>query len=174
MLTTTAAKALAVFRVSLGFVFLWAFLDKTFGWHYSTPGERSWINGGSPTEGFLSHVDIGPFQGTFHDIAGNALADWLFMLGLLGIGVALILGIGLRVAAVAATVMMALMWFAEYPLAQHTSTGEPSGSTNPITDYHYMYAAGAIVTALTYAGHTWGFGRWWSRLPLVQRNPWLM
>src|SRR5262245_1017370 len=31
MLTTTAARALAVLRIATGFVFLWAFLDKTFG-----------------------------------------------------------------------------------------------------------------------------------------------
>jgi hypothetical protein len=31
MITSTAAKALAVLRISTGFVFLWAFLDKTFG-----------------------------------------------------------------------------------------------------------------------------------------------
>ncbi|OJF14994.1 DoxX family membrane protein [Couchioplanes caeruleus] len=174
MLTTAAARALAVFRISLGFVFLWAFLDKTFGWGYATPAERAWINGGSPTKGFLSSVDIGPFEGTAHAIAGDPWANWLFMLGLLGIGLALTLGIGMRLAAGAATLMMAFMWFAEYPLAQHTSSGKPSGSTNPITDYHYMYAISAIVLTLTYAGHTWGLGRWWSSLPFVQHHRWLI
>jgi thiosulfate dehydrogenase (quinone) large subunit len=71
MLTGTAAKALAVLRISTGFVFLWAFLDKTFGLGYATPSARSWINGGSPTRGFLSSVDVGPFQGAFHSIAGT-------------------------------------------------------------------------------------------------------
>jgi thiosulfate dehydrogenase (quinone) large subunit len=174
MLTTTAARALAVLRISTGFVFLWAFLDKTFGWGYATPAERAWINGGSPTKGFLSGVEVGPFQDFFHGIAGAAWADWAFMLGLLGIGVALILGIGMRLAAVAATVMMALMWAAEWPPAQQTAAGEPSGSTNPITDYHVVYAVAAIVLALTYAGHTWGLGRWWAGLPFVQRNRWLI
>ena len=79
-----------------------------------------------------------------------------------------------QVAPMAATAMMALMWIAEYPLAQHTSSGEPTSSTNPITDYHYMYALGAIVVALTYAGHTWGLGRWWAQLPFVQRHRWLI
>ena len=37
MMTATAAKALAVLRISTGFVFLWAFLDKTFGLGYATP-----------------------------------------------------------------------------------------------------------------------------------------
>jgi len=174
MLTTTAAKALAVLRISTGFVFLWAFLDKTFGLGYATPSAKAWINGGSPTKGFLSSIDVGPFQNTFHSLAGTTFANWAFMLGLLGIGLALILGIGLRIAAGAAVVMMALMWIAEWPLAQHTSAGKPSGSTNPITDYHFIYAVSAVVAALTYAGHTWGLGRWWAELPIVRKNPWLI
>jgi thiosulfate dehydrogenase [quinone] large subunit len=174
MLTTTAAKALAVLRISTGFVFLWAFLDKTFGLGYSTTSAKAWTNGGSPTKGFLSSVEVGPFQGFFHSIAGTHVANWAFMVGLLAIGVALIAGVGLRIAAVAATVMMAMMWIAEWPPAQHTSAGEPSGSSNPIVDYHFIYAVSAIVVALTYAGHTWGLGRWWANLPLVQKNRWLI
>src|SRR6186713_867118 len=101
MLTRNAAKALAVLRISTGFVFLWAFLDKTFGFGYATPSAKAWIHGGSPTKGFLSSVEVGPgwLQTFFHNIAGDPWANWLFMLGLLGIGVALILGIGLRIAA---------------------------------------------------------------------------
>jgi thiosulfate dehydrogenase [quinone] large subunit len=166
MLTHTAARALAVLRISTGFVFLWAFLDKTFGFGYATPTAKAWINGGSPTKGFLSSVDVGPFQSTFHNLAGTHFANWAFMLGLLGIGLALILGIGLRIAAGAATLMMAMMWFAEYPLAK--------GSSNPITDYHFIYAVSAVVVALTYAGHTWGLGRWWASLPIVRKNRWLI
>jgi thiosulfate dehydrogenase [quinone] large subunit len=47
-------------------------------------------------------------------------------------------------------------------------------STNPIVDYHLAYALITIVLALTYAGHTWGFGRLWARLPFVQKNRWLI
>jgi thiosulfate dehydrogenase (quinone) large subunit len=174
MLTNTAAKALAVLRISTGFVFLWAFFDKTFGWSYATPSAKAWINGGSPTKGFLSSVDVGPFQSFFHTIAGTGWANWLFMLGLLAIGVALVLGIGMRIAAGATVLMMAMMWFAEYPLARHTAAGKPSGSSNPITDYHFIYAVTAITLALTYAGHTWGLGKWWASLPIVQKNRWLI
>jgi len=92
-------------------------------------------------------------------IAGAGWANWLFMLGLLGIGVALIAGVALRLAAASATVMLALMWAAEWPLAQHTSGCSPSGSTNPFVDYHVIYAIVAILAALAYAGNTWGLGR---------------
>jgi thiosulfate dehydrogenase [quinone] large subunit len=96
------------------------------------------------------------------------------MIGLAAIGIALILGIGLRIAAAAGTAMMLLMWAAEWPLAKVTSAGEPSMSTNPIVDYHIVYALVLIAAALTHAGNTWELGKAWARLPLVQRNRWLL
>jgi thiosulfate dehydrogenase [quinone] large subunit len=138
------------------------------------PAAKAWIHGGSPTKGFLSSVAVGPFESTFHSWAGAAWADWLFMAGLLGIGLALVLGVALRAAAVSGTVMLLFMWAAEWPLAKVTSAGEPSMSTNPIVDYHIVYALVLIAVALTYAGNTWGFGKFWARLPFVQRNRWLL
>jgi thiosulfate dehydrogenase [quinone] large subunit len=174
MLNATAAKALAVLRIATGFVFLWAFLDKTFGLHYATPSAKAWIHGGSPTKGFLTSVAVGPFQSTFHSIAGTWWADWLFMLGLLGIGVAMIVGVAMRIAATAGVVMLAMMWFAEFPLAQHTSAGKLSASSNPFMDYHFVYALVLIVLALTCAGTTWGLGRAWARIPFVQHHRWTL
>jgi thiosulfate dehydrogenase (quinone) large subunit len=174
VVTSTAAKALAVLRVVTGFVFLWAFLDKTFGLHYATPSAKAWINGGSPTKGFLSSVEVGPLSSTFHSMAGDTWVNWLFMLGLLGIGAALITGVALRITALAGVLMMAGMWLAEFPLAQHTSTGKPSGSVNPLVDYHLIYAIVLIVLAATYAGNTWGLGKTWARLPFINRNRWAL
>ena len=174
IITTGAAKFLAVFRVAIGFAFLWAFLDKTFGFGYATQSAKAWINGGSPTKGFLSRVAVGPFESTFHAWAGATWADWLFMIGLLAIGVALILGIGLRIAAVSGSLMMLLMWAAEWPLDKLTSAGEPSMSTNPIVDYHIIYALALIALAVTFAGNIWGLGKRWAKLPFVQRNRWLL
>ncbi|MEO6887299.1 MAG: DoxX family membrane protein [Jatrophihabitantaceae bacterium] len=172
MLTSTAAKALAVLRVAAGFVFLWAFLDKLFGLNYSTPSAKAWIHGGSPTNGFLKSVNVGPFQSFYHSIAGTWWADTLFMAGMLAVGVAMIAGVALRLAAGAGALILAMMWFAEYPFAQHTSTGAASGSTNPLTDYHFIYAVVLIVLALSYAGNTWGLGRIWARLPFVRNHAW--
>ena len=170
---TVLGRVLAVSRIVLGFVFLWAFLDKAFGLHYSTASGKAWIDGGSPTKGFLSHVEVGPLQSFFRDIAGNAFVDWLFMLGLLGVGVALIVGVGLRAAAIAGVPMMLLMWAAEWPLAQHTSSGAASGSVNPIIDYHIIYALLLVVFAVTAAARTYGL----ANLPvigrIVDRAPWL-
>src|SRR3954464_13353622 len=106
---------LAGLRLALGWIFLWAFLDKLFGLGHETAPAKAWINGGSPTTGFLSKGTAGPFKDVYAGFAGAAWADWLFMLGLAAIGTALILGIGLRVAAAAGGLLMVMMWSAVLP-----------------------------------------------------------
>jgi thiosulfate dehydrogenase (quinone) large subunit len=170
---TGRAYATATARLLLGFVFLWAFLDKTFGLGYATPSGKGWIDGGSPTAGFLGSVAVGPMESTFHAWAGATWANWLFMLGLLGIGAALVAGVALRPTALAGGVMMALMWVAEWPPARHLSDGTASMSANPFTDYHLIYAVVLVVLALSAAGDTLGLGRWWARLPVVRDHRWL-
>jgi thiosulfate dehydrogenase (quinone) large subunit len=174
IISASAAKALAVLRLGIGFVFLWAFLDKTFGLHYATPNAKAWINGGSPTKGFLGSVEVGPFKSIAHSLAGTAVANWLFMLGLLGIGVALIAGVAVRFAAACGVLLVGAMWLAVWPLAQFDSTGAPTGSNNPLVDDHVLEALILIVLALTYAGTTWGFGRIWARLPFVATHRWAL
>ncbi|WP_439565550.1 DoxX family protein [Microcella sp.] len=163
-----ARRVLAVLRLATGFIFLWAFLDKAFGLGYSTPAERAWISGGTPSRGFLlGDAVVGPLKPVFASIASPA-SDVLFMLGMLGIGLAVMLGIGLRVSAVAGTVVLLLMYLAEWPI------GLGAGSTNPIVNYHVIYALSLIVIAVLHAGDTWGAGRPWKRLGIVQRAPWLI
>lgn len=163
----TGRHALALLRLAIGFIFLWAFLDKTFGLGFSTPAARAWINGGTPSQGFLgSEAVTGPLQPFFAGIASPA-SDVLFMLGMLGIGLAVMLGIGLRVSAVAGTIIMVLMYLAEWPFAANTA------STNPIVDYHIIYALALIVVAATAAGDTWGFGTQWRKLGIVSKLGWL-
>ncbi|RKE05058.1 DoxX family membrane protein [Streptomyces sp. TLI_171] len=168
-----ARRALAAARVALGSVFLWAFLDKMFGLGYSTKSAGAWVEGGSPTKGFLSHVAAGPLRSTFHAWAGQPWVDWLFMLGLLGIGAALVAGVALRPAALSGTLLLAMMWAAEWPPARHLAGGAPSGSTNPLVDYHLLYALLLVVLAAAQAGDCWGLGRWWAALPVVRTRRWL-
>jgi thiosulfate dehydrogenase (quinone) large subunit len=163
---TTTQKAtrylLAGLRLSLGWIFLWAFLDKLFGLGRGTPAENAWINGGSPTKGFLGNAVSGPFEGFYHSIAGAAWADWLFMIGLAGIGIALLAGIGMRIAGAAGALLLVLMWTAVLP-----------PENNPFMDDHLIYAGVLVLLALTNAGHTLGLGAAWNRLPVVQQFPWL-
>ena len=80
-------------RISIGWIFLWAFIDKLFGLGFATTSEKAWISGASPTSDFLTFGTRGPLVGFYQGLAGNALVDWLFMIGLLLVGLALILGI---------------------------------------------------------------------------------
>ncbi|MEU7612520.1 DoxX family protein [Micromonospora sp. NPDC049204] len=156
-----ARYLLAGIRIALGWVFLWAFLDKLFGWGFATPSARSWLNGGSPTAGFLGGSE-GPFSGFFTAIAGNTVTNVLFMGALLAIGAALILGIGMRLAAIGGAILVVMMWAAVLP-----------PSSNPFMDDHLVYAAILIVLTLLGAGNTLGFGKAWSATPLVRNATWL-
>jgi|SRR3989338_7985685 len=116
-------------RLSMGFIFLWAFIDKTFGLGFATTADKAWISGGSPTFGFLSFGVKGPFANLFHSLAGVGIVDWLFMLGLLFIGLALIFNKFVKWAAFAGVIMMLLMYLALLLPAN-----------NPIIDDHIIYA----------------------------------
>ena len=115
-------------RLSMGFIFLWAFIDKTFGLGFATTADKAWISGGSPTFGFLSFGVKGPFANLFHSLAGVGIVDWLFMLGLLFIGLALIFNKFVKWAAFAGVIMMLLMYLALLLPAN-----------NPIIDDHIIY-----------------------------------
>jgi thiosulfate dehydrogenase [quinone] large subunit len=164
----TGRRSLALLRLATGFIFLWAFLDKTFGLGYSTASASAWVNGGAPSQGFLtSPAVVGPLKGVFAAIA-SPTTDILFMLAMLAVGAAVMLGVGLRVSAIAGSVVLLFMYLAEWPFAAN------AGSTNPLVDYHVIYAMALIVIAAVSAGDTWGFGRVWKSLPLVQKNRWLI
>ena len=152
----------AALRLSLGWVFLWAFLDKTFGLGHETAGKDAWVNGGSPTKGFLAFAASGPFEGMYHQIAGQTWADWLFMIGLLGIGVGLLLGIATRITAASGALLLVLMWTVVLPPAN-----------NLFMDDHLIYALVLVLLAAIGAGHTLGLGSRWEQIPMVRRNSWL-
>ena len=80
------------------------------------------------------------------------------MLGLVGIGTALILGITMRLAAGAGALLLVMMW---------SVVLRPEN--NPFMDDHLIYAMVLGILALTAAGRTFGLGRVWEQLPFVQR-----
>ena len=159
-------------RLSIGWVFLWAFLDKLFALGFATGrdpktgvvtlfGPKAWINGGSPTKGYLSNSE-GPFSSFYQSFAGAPLANWLFMIGLLSIGLALMLGVAMRIATVAGVLMLVLMWSAALPPAN-----------NPFMDDHIIYSLTLVALMLAGAGATLGLGQTWNRLGIVARHSFL-
>ena len=67
------------------------------------------------------------------------------MLALVGIGLALTLGVGMRIAGAAGALLYVMMW-SVYLLPDN----------NPVLDEHLLGAISVVVLALTYAGDTWG------------------
>lgn len=164
-------RVLAALRIGFGLTFLWAFFDKLLALGFHTGydptgatldrfGPAAWVNGGSPTEGFLKFGADGPLQGFYNSIGGTVWADTGFMLGLLAIGLALTLGVGMRLAAVAGATMYVLMWTVVLP-----------PENNPVIDDHLLGALSVVVLALLNAGNTWGLGRRWSGTKVVQEHP---
>lgn len=159
-----------VTRIGLGLTFLWAFFDKLLALGFTTGrledgtidffGEAAWINGGSPTNGFLSFATKGPFAETFQGLAGSVWVDWLFMIGLLGIGLALTFGVMVRIGAYAGAILLMLMWLAVLPPEHH-----------PFVDDHVIYSLVLLGLAAVNAGDYLGLGRRWSDALVVRRHP---
>jgi thiosulfate dehydrogenase [quinone] large subunit len=161
-------------RLSIGWVFLWAFLDKLLALGFASGrnpetgvadrfGDAAWINGGSPTDGFLQfglHTKE-PFTGFYESLAGSSLIEWAYMLSMLAIGVALMLGIATRLAAGAGILWMLLFYTAS----------AISPENNPFLDDHVIYAIVLAGIAVVGGGRYLGLGKQWERLSFVQKYP---
>ena len=144
----------------MGLIFLWAFFDKLFGLRFATSPDKSWLAGGSPTYGFLTMAAKGPLSPISNAIAGNLFVDWLFMMGLFLIGVALVFGVMVNVASYSGALLMFLMWSAVLP-----------PENNPVLDDHIIYALVLILFSKLGAGDYLGFGRKWNKF--IGKNKWL-
>lgn len=153
-------KGLAMARIGLGLIFLWAFFDKLLGLGFATKLENAWIAGESPTTGFLANAVHGPLAGFYHSLAGLAIIDWLFMLALLGIGINLLFGTAVRIHGYAGIVLMLLMWSALLPPANH-----------PFLDEHLIYAVLLYAIIQLKAGEVWGYGKEWKNSSFAKRFP---
>jgi len=148
-------------RLSMGWLLLWAFLDKLFGLGFATESANAWLKGGSPTTGFLKFGTTGPFTDFFQGLAGNTTVDWIFMLALGLGGVALVLGIGVRIASYGGALLMAILYLA----------GSLPGENNPFLDEHIVYIIVFLGLASSQAGSYIGLGKWWSKSALVKKIP---
>ena len=166
--TTAGQKWSGVVRILLGFTFLWAFLDKTFAWGFSTT--QAWMFGsgqGNPTAGFLTFGvnPNGPFHTFYTNLAPsspNGIVNWLFMGALLGAGLTLVLGVAMRIGCIGSSILLLSMFLAVAPWAKYADKGGSTvASNNPLLDEHIIYAATLMVLMFICAGRYWGLGRWW-------------
>ncbi len=149
-------------RLAMGWIFFWPFLDKLYGLGFATAPGKGWIDGYSPTSGFIEFGTSGPFANFYQVLAGAGIVDWLFMAGLLLIGLALILGIGVKISSFLGVVLSVILFMAVLP-----------PSKNPLLDEHVIYIL--VLLGLNFsptgAGNWLGFGKWWRKRLFVQKNP---
>lgn len=148
-------------RLSLSFILLWAFLDKLFGFGLATAADKSWLAGVSPTSGFLKFgLEGGTFASVFNSLAGNQLIDCLFMGGLLSIGLALLLGIGMRIATYSGALLMFLIYLSLFP-----------PENNPIVDEHIVYIVVLLGLSARLKTQKFGFSKKWASTKFVKKYP---
>ena len=169
---TGLRRALAALRIAFGVTFLWAFLDKTFalGFHtgYDQDGVLDRFGDGrldqrrQPDRGLpeLRRPRGQPVQGVLQR-AGRPRRRRLALHARPArhrrhapVGVAMRLGTA------AGALMYAFMYAASLPL-----------ENNPVVDDHLVGVIVMVVLALERRGTTWGLGRPWRRIALVQRYP---
>ncbi len=160
-MTTTRAGAIAALRITLGLGFLWAGIEKVF--EFAGTGAFN-------AAGFLTHATGGALPGSAATAIVNPTHDFWVSLGSnagavsainvlvqggeIAIGIALILGLATRFAAIAGLVMMGLFYVAMW-----------SFGTGPFNEV-FMYGAVALVVALVGAGEYFGLDA------LIEKTSW--
>ncbi len=169
------AAVAALLRIGLGLLYLWAFIAQGFGigytnqetpaagatavvavdygWHFSYDADKGWISSGfqhSPTAGYVDKAH-GPTAWVVQKLpTGVDDFGWMFALG--GLGVALTLGICMRIAGWGGFLLNMIIWFAGFP-----------PTSNPLLDGEHMtFALVLLLLMFLHAGNHWGLGRWWS------------
>ena len=147
----TARIMLTALRIALGWMFFYAGITKVLN--------PTWT-----AEGFLRNAKA--FPEFFHWFALPANIGWVNFMnewGLTLLGVALILGIGVRLASILGIVLMALYYF---PL------GLPKpNATSYLVDQHVIYALVLAFFIAVRAGRTYGLDAWCADLPICRRFP---
>ena len=156
--------AIAFTRVAVGWVFLYAGLEKLFGAEpFSAVGFLKFGTIGTTS----AHVAEGTVVNPTHDfwvaLAGNGtllpLVNFLVVFGEVAIGAALILGIATRFASIMGALMMTLFWVAAWDFAFG------------VIEYHSLLAIVTLALGIMGAGEVYGFDAIVDRSPVVQRLP---
>ena len=138
-------------RIIIGFIWLWAFLDKLIGLGFSTSPQKSWLAGNSPTAGFLKFGTNpeSPFASVYIELAKySTLLDPFYMAMLLFVGISLITGIMVRPGSIAGIIFVLSI------------------------DDHIIYAIIFLMFIFTNAGiYGWSLGRRYQKISLVQKYP---
>ena len=150
-MTKSQKISLFLLRISLGWLFFYAGITKVFNPEWSAAG---YLQGAKTFAGFyqwLLQPEILPIV--------NFLNEW----GLTLLGVALILGVFVRLSSVLGAILMLMYYFPtlEFPYIGHSY----------IVDEHFIYVLILLLFANLRAGRVWGLENWCSNLPICSKFP---
>jgi thiosulfate dehydrogenase (quinone) large subunit len=165
ILTRGQRAAIAVLRVATGIVFLTAGLEKFLATEaFSATGFLKFGTTGAPYLGTAADgVVYNPTHDFWVSLAGNAslmpIVNWLVVAGEIAIGVALILGLFTRFAAVAGALMMALFFVAAWNFE------------HGIVNEQLMYGIVTGVLGVVAAGRYYGLDAVLEKAATIRRAP---
>lgn len=151
-MTKYQKASLFLLRVSIGGLFFYSGITKIL--------DPEWT-----AAGYLKGADT--FFNFYQALTNTSVlpvVDFLNAWGLTLIGVALILGVFVRLASFAGIILMLLYYF---PALQWPFVGTHSY----IVDDHIIYALALLALAVFEAGRFWGLSSRWTKLSILARHP---
>jgi thiosulfate dehydrogenase (quinone) large subunit len=155
---------IALTRVTIGWVFLYAGIEKVFGAEpFSAVGFLKFGTIGTTAAKVADGTIINPTHGFWVSLAGNGtlmpIVNFLVVFGEVAIGAALVLGLFTRFASVAGAVMMGLFWIAAWDFAFGA------------IEYHSVLAIVTLGLGILGAGEFYGLDALVESTPIVKRAP---
>ena len=151
-------------RVTVGWVFFYAGIEKLFGaTPFTAAGFLKFGTIGTTAEKVADGTIVNPTHSFWVSLAGNGtlmpIVNFLVVFGEVAIGAALILGLATRFASVAGVVMMGLFWIAAWDFSH--------GAVN----YHSVLAIVTLGLGIVGAGEYFGLDAIVDATPIVKRAP---
>jgi thiosulfate dehydrogenase [quinone] large subunit len=163
--------AIAVLRIGVGIIFLWAGLEKVFGpepfsaagfLEFATGGTLGWPFVSEPVEGAVYNPTQGLWAGLATNDGAMAVVNVLVPWGQIGIGLGLILGLLTRFSAAMGGLMMLFFFLAAWEFE------------HGIVNQHVTYALVTAFIGLIGAGNYYGLDRRFASAVSPSIRRWLM
>lgn len=155
---------LGLVRILIGWMFIWTFIDRTFGLGRPTPHDQAWTRGGSPIDSFVGSArDSGsrnPVPGFWRFLSEqHTWVNIVLMVLIAVIGVLLVLGFVMWFSCVAGAILLVLQWFTAWPIKD-----------NLFLNSALLGAVVLIALLACNAGSFVGFGKRWQHQEKVTRS----
>jgi len=151
-------------RVTVGWVFFYAGIEKVFGaTPFTAAGFLKFGTLGTTAEKVADGTIVNPTHAFWVSLAGNGtllpIVNFMVVFGEVAIGAALILGLATRFASVAGALMMGLFWIAIWDFS------------HGLIEYHSVLTIVTLSLGIIGAGEFFGLDAVVESTPIVKRAP---